>query len=464
MDKGKLRDLYDIEKTAQPLTRSLKRMDFSYQLQTLQRLIQFDTSNPPGNEEEAILFIASILEESDIEVSIFSPVSKRANLLARIKGKRPERPFVLLSHIDTVPARLDEWTFDPFAGDIHDGFLYGRGTIDMKAQLVCQLFALMGLKGEGIIPEMDVIFLATCDEEVGGGLGVEYMLQKVESLRGASFVLSEGGNIIEDAGHLHAEVSIDEKRLSQFMISAKGTGGHGSMPHKDNPNEKIIDAAKAIVDYKWPIRPTPIVARYLDGLMKGKRIGKHIYKGLRGAIKDPEFITFIEEQPVYNALLRNTVALTILRGGEKVNVIPSEAEAYFDARLLPGEDKAKFFKKIKRLAGEAVELRQLTGPSDEPQRSLRYSYNTGYFRCIRDTIRKRKGEIPVLPYISTGATDLRYFRNLGIPAYGLFPATLERSELLRMHGKDERISIKGFKEGLDGTYELLKAMVCSLSL
>lgn len=428
-------------------------MEHDYAIEVLREFIKINTTNPPGNEEEAILFLEGILDREGIKSEIYRPAAKRANILAKIKGKKAGRPVVLLGHVDVVPANEDEWEVDPFGGVMKDGYIYGRGTVDMKAQTICQLFAFTRLFKEGIVPENDIIFLATCDEEVGGRNGVEYMLDKKEELKNSSFVLSEGGCIVEEDGHFHAQISVAEKKLGQFFIKASGIGGHGSMPHKDNANEKIVKASQAILSYEWPYKVTGVVNAYMNGLFDGKVINGLKFKGLKEALGDKRFIKFLENNPVYNALLRNTVTLTMLKGGEKVNVIPSESVAYFDARLLPTEKHETFFKRIHTLAGGDVEISRIGSGISEPAPS---GFNTVYFKGIKKAIRRKKGDIHVLPFITTGATDLRYFRNLGITAYGFFPATISIDDVLRMHGKNERISVEGFAEGMNNTYDIAK--------
>jgi acetylornithine deacetylase/succinyl-diaminopimelate desuccinylase-like protein len=419
----------------------------------LREFIKIDTSNPPGNEEKAILFLENILQKEGLSTEIYLPVPKRANIISRIEGKKKGKPVILLGHVDVVPAIADEWESDPFGAEIKDGFMYGRGTIDMKAQIVCQLLSFIELYKKGIIPERDIIFLATCDEEVGGKYGLEYMLHQVRELSDASFVLSEGGCIISDGGFQHAQIAVDEKKLSQFMIKATGIGGHGSKPHRNNANEKIVNAAKAILSYDWPFKPTSIVNAYMNGILKGKKGKGFEYNNLKEMLKNEHFTNFLEDDPSYNALLRNTVTLTILKGGDKVNVIPAASQAYFDARLLPTESHEAFFKKIKKLCGDDVEIEQIGSGTSK---SVPSGYNNNYFSGIRQIVKKLKGPIPVLPFLMTGASDLRYFRNLGALSYGFFPATFTNDEFLRMHGKNERISIEALKEGLEGTYEIVK--------
>ncbi len=417
----------------------------------LSDLIRLDTSNPPGNEEIAVQFIEALLKKEGIESDIYLPAPRRANILARIKGKKRGRPMVLLGHLDVVPARDEGWAAPPFAGLVKDGFVYGRGAIDMKSQIACHLLSFIDVKRSGVVPERDLIFLATADEETSGPFGVEHVLDKVADLRESSFVFSEGGFVMEEETGLHARVSVGEKQVCWFRMRARGAGGHGSMPHKDNANDKIVRAAERIISQKRPLRATPIVTRYLNGLLKGKRFGKTTFFSLREALKEKAFRTFVEKDPALSSLLANSVALTMLQSGDKVNVIPTEAVAYFDARILPDVKHEAFLDLMRKTAGPEVEI-DLVSRSD----SVPSPYNTPYFSAVSKAVRSANGPIPVLPYMTTGATDLRHFRSLGIPAYGLFPVVLPEEENMRMHGVNERLSVVRLGEALKATGEIVR--------
>jgi acetylornithine deacetylase/succinyl-diaminopimelate desuccinylase-like protein len=428
-------------------------MDLTKTVELLRDLLRIDTTNPPGNEEKAALFIQDILGREGLSSEIYRSAPGRANIMSRIKGRLDGKPIILLGHIDVVPARKDEWVCDPFAAEVKDGYIYGRGAIDMKAQVMCHLAAFVEHARQGATPKRDIVFLATADEEVSGGLGVQFVLDRVPELKDASFVLSEGGSMFDENGSVHAQISVTEKKLSQFILKATGRGGHGSMPHGDNANEKIVEAARRILAHKWPLKATPVTEAYLDGVLKEQYVEKIKYPGLKSALKSREWKSFFERNEIYNAILRNTVTVTILKGGEKVNVIPSESSAYFDSRLLPTETHERFFAKIKKLAGDNVVIERIDKKIPTPGSSR---HNTVYFQGIKEVIESMKGSVPVLPFVMTGATDLRYFRDLGIPAYGFFPVTLTREEQMRMHGKDERISLANIKEGLEGCRAILK--------
>jgi acetylornithine deacetylase/succinyl-diaminopimelate desuccinylase-like protein len=408
----------------------------------LSDLIRLDTSNPPGNEEIAALFIEDLLKREGIGSQIYIPEPRRANIVARIAGRRPGKPVVLLGHLDVVPAHDEGWIEPPFSGAIRDGFIYGRGAIDMKSQVVCQLISFIELHRSGAVPERDVIFLATADEEVGGSLGAEYMFQKVADLGDASFVLSEGGFVMEEEGRLHASISTGEKQMCQFMIRATGTGGHGSMPHHDSASDKVVRAANRIIDAPMPLQPTRIAVRYLEGLLKGRKIGRKRFAGLKEALRDRTFCRFVKDSPLFNALLRNTVTLTMLKAGDKINVIPTEAAAYFDARIFPEVKHDAFLRQMARIAGQDVELTPVQKTFSVP-----CSFNTPYFSNIARVVQQANGSIPVLPYLTTGATDLRHFRAKGITAYGFFPIRLPEEEHMKMHSVNERLSVESLEEG-----------------
>ena len=225
------------------------------------------------------------------------------------------------------------------------------------------------------------------------------------------------------------------------------------MPHKDNANDKVVRAANRIIGHNWPIRRNKIATRYLSGILKGKKFKGFTFSTLSDALRRKSFRIFVENNLVFNALLKNTVTLTILKGGVKVNVIPTESEATFDARILPEEQHEQFLAQVQKVAGKDVEVVPVSRGDSIPS-----SYDTDFFKAIRRVVKARKGNIPVLPSITTGATDLRYFRGIGITAYGFSPIALSRAELLSMHSVDERISVESFAEGLDATYAIVKEL------
>jgi acetylornithine deacetylase/succinyl-diaminopimelate desuccinylase-like protein len=419
--------------------------------QLLAELIRIDTTNPPGNEEAAVNYLEAILKKEGISCTIEMPEPRRANILARIKGRKPGAPVVLLGHLDVVPASDEGWVEPPFSGAIRNGYIYGRGAVDMKSQVICHLISFVRLKRSGIVPERDIVFLATADEEVSGALGAEYMFQKIDDLGTASFVLSEGGFVMEEDGFVHARISVGEKQVCQFRITASGKGGHGSMPHGDSANEKVLQAAHRIIQHTQPLKATPIVTRYLNGILKGKKIGRMRFTTLRDALKNEEFKTNVAKSPVVNALLRNTVTPTMLKSGEKINVIPTEAAVYFDARIFPEVTHETFLKQIAAIAGRDVQVESIQKTYSVPS-----SFRIPYFSRIAGAVKAVNGPIPVLPFLTTGATDLRHFRARGVPAYGFFPLRLTEEEHMSMHSMNERLSVKSLEEGQIAMDEIVK--------
>jgi acetylornithine deacetylase/succinyl-diaminopimelate desuccinylase-like protein len=417
----------------------------------LAELIRIDTSNPPGNEEGAVNYLEAILKKEGMSSHIEMPEPRRANIISRIKGKKPGKPVVLLGHLDVVPAHDEGWIEPPFSGAIRDGFIYGRGAIDMKSQVIGHLISFVKLQRSGVVPERDIIFLATADEEVSGALGAEYMFQKVDDLGSASFVLSEGGFVMEEDGRIHGRISVGEKQVCQFRITATGQGGHGSMPHGDSANEKILRAAYRIIESTQPLKATPIVTQYLNGILKGKKVGKMHFSTLKNALKDDVFKSYVDKSPVVNALLRNTVTPTMLKSGEKINVIPSEGAVYFDARIFPETTHDSFLKHMAKIAGPDVHVESIQKTYSVPS-----SFKTPYFINIAKAVKGVNGAIPVLPFLTTGATDLRHFRARGVPAYGFFPVRLSEDDHMRMHSVNERLSVKDLEEGQIAMDDIVK--------
>lgn len=424
-------------------------------VEIFREFLRIDTSNPPGREEQAAFFLSDLLRPHLDHVEVIPSAEGRANLIAKIKGRSQARPIVLLAHLDTVPADERDWTVPPFSAEVRDGFIYGRGAIDMKSQVICTALSLVELVREGVVAENPILFLATADEECGGELGLSYILRQKEELKEALFVLSEGGFVIQDDGLLYAQVATSEKKLSQFTVRARGTPGHASTPHTDNPNEKVVAAASAILSYRFPYRVSGCVRTYLNGILHGKSISGYTFRDIREALKDKRFLRLLESRPDLNALLRTTVTLTILKGGEKINVIPSTSEAHFDARLLPEQDHEAFFKKIRRLAGPDVEVvpanQGMSNPLPSPRR-------TPFFRLLKEVMKERL-HCKVLPYMTAGATDLRFFRNLSIPSYGFFPLVISKADAQRMHGVDERVSIESLLLAFEIQKEIIRRLM-----
>lgn len=420
-------------------------------LQSLQEYLRIDTSNPPGHEEEAARFLEHLLSKEGISCEVYLPEPGRANLLAKLgEGKGA---FLLLHHMDVVPAEKDLWTEDPFEGCVKEGFIWGRGTLDTKAFGMAQVWALVLLKRLSHKLKRPVWLLATADEETGGKVGAKWCLENIPELHEVAFVLNEGGSIVlnEDGTPHHYEISVAQKVVAQFSLKATGKSGHGSIPHGDNAAEKLIRAIHKLLSYQPPIRLTPLVETYLKGIMG---IESHdANKGFEAEGQKLEgLLQRLSLHPQIMAMLRDTYTLTVLKAGTKVNIIPPQAEALFDCRLLPDTDPADFFGRLKALiADEEVILESLAPVEPSPPSPL----ESPLYQAIEKIAARKDPGVPVVPMLITGATDSRFFRSLGIPCYDFVPFRLKREDLSLVHNVDERLRIENFFFAIEFLYELL---------
>jgi acetylornithine deacetylase/succinyl-diaminopimelate desuccinylase-like protein len=423
----------------------------------LSRYVQVNTTNPPGNEMEAVQFLQRYFEEEGVGTTVYEPVAHRGNLLVTLKGQGLAPPLVLLNHMDVVPAEEDKWDLDPFGGIVKDDYVYGRGTLDMKGYAVAQLMAVLLLRRLEILLKRDVIFLAVADEETGGKWGTGWMLDHEPRLRDAAFVLNEGSSIIlrEDGSVERYEISTAQKVVCQFDVCAVGTPGHGSMPHGDSANVKLVHAVHRIADWQAPVEVLPMVREYFSNLATAKESkDAHFFADIEAGLKDPDFAQRFAEDPYHNAMVRNTVTPTMLRAGHKVNVIPSDARATFDCRVLPGTSCEGFLTQLRQLINDDdVQLLPLMEPpahSPEPSPT-----DTDLYRAIREVAGQQDPGAVVTQVLMTGATDSRYFRQAGIPSYDFMPFRLQQHDMQLIHGHNERISVENLKRGVRSLFEII---------
>ena len=325
-------------------------------VELLSRLIQIDTSNPPGGEKAAADFLTAIFDKEGISYKTYEPRPGRVSVRAVIPGTGEKPPLILLNHLDVVPADARGWSFDPFGGQAVDGFVLGRGALDMKGLGVMELLAFLNVRREGLIPKRDLIFLAVADEEAGGVYGVEYLLNHHEEDFRAGLVLNEGGFGLEGLipGHQVHMASTSEKGPCWLKLTANGPPGHGSMPHGQNALEKLVKALSRVLAAEKTCIVTPEAREYFRGL------GQAGWDFLRPFLDDGQDGTLIRilgesgllDLPEISTMLQNTVSLNVLHAGDKNNVIPDRAEAQLDARLLPGQDVDGFIEHIKQLLGD----------------------------------------------------------------------------------------------------------------
>jgi acetylornithine deacetylase/succinyl-diaminopimelate desuccinylase-like protein len=421
----------------------------------LQEYIRINTVNPPGNEIEAANFFKKIFDKESIPCEIFEPSPGRGSILATLKGSGEKRPILLLSHIDVVPVEKDGWEFPPFEGVIKDGYLYGRGTLDCKSQGIIEMMALLILKREKIRLKRDLIFFATADEETGGRWGVEWAVDNIPVLKESEYALNEGGhiNLDENGAPDRYAISSGQKVIFQLKLKTKGTPGHGSMPHSDNPNVKLIHGLEALTRWETPYHILPMVKEYFSRMApKQPPYERAMFEDIEKGLSDPTFSTWLTSNPICNAMLRNTISLTMLQGGSKANVIPSESTATLDCRLIPGTNKERFLKEVKKRVGEEVEVEVFTESESLPPSPL----DTDFYRAIEKSAAETDPGCPVVPLLLPGATDSRFLREKGIITYDFCPFRLAEKELMNVHANNERIDLENLKSGTKMLMEIIK--------
>ncbi len=420
----------------------------------LQEYIRLQTVNPPGNEIEGARFFKRIFDAENIPCQGFEPSPGRGSLLATLKGNGKKKPLLLLNHIDVVPVEKERWSVDPFAGTIREGYLYGRGALDDKSMGIVEMMALLILKREKVPLERDILFFAAADEETGGGWGVDWAIENVRSLGEAEYALNEGGSIIlnEDGTADRYGISNGQKVLFQLEVKAKGTSGHGSMPHSDNPNVKLVEALERVTKWETPYNILPMVKEYFRKIApKQPPADRKFLEDIEKGLSDPTFSKRLTSNPIFNSIVRNTISLTILHGGSKINVIPSESTASLDCRLIPGSSKEDFLKEVKRRLGENIEVEVVSESRSLPPSPL----DTDLFQAIQRFAARNDPNCLVVPVLLSGATDSRFFREKGIVTYDFCPFRLTETELKTEHGNDERIALENLRFGMKMLVEII---------
>ena len=412
----------------------------------LSRYVQIDTTNPPGNEIAAAHFWRRALAPEGIAAQVFEPQPGRGIVYARLKGSGEKKALILLHHLDVVPAAKADWSVDPFAGTIKDGYVYGRGAIDCKGVAVVQFMALALLRRAGVPLKRDIIFLGTADEEAGGRLGAGWFVEQHPGLiADAEFLLTEGGNIRVQNGQRSYNVDVAEKAPCWVQLEAEGPAGHGSVPLRETAVTRLIRALEKIRNHETDVKVVPAVRTYFAALAAREGPAKaERFRDLERALADPEFRKEFTANPLYNALVRNTISPTVLEGSSKTNVIPARARAQLDCRLLPGEDPRQFVAALEKVVGDpAVRFSVLLNFPPLASES-----ETELFRAIRSVAERRDPRALVVPAVLSGFTDAHYFRRKGVVSYGFTGLSLGEEDSRRVHGTDERLSSASLREGV----------------
>jgi acetylornithine deacetylase/succinyl-diaminopimelate desuccinylase-like protein len=415
-------------------------------------LIKINTTNPPGNEEAAAKYIENVLRKEGIKAELLPLAPGRSALVARLNSSAfadPSKALLLVAHMDVVGVERAKWTVDPFGAVPKNGYIYGRGAIDDKGMLAANLAAFIALKRANARLNRDVIFLATDDEENSGDASIRILIAKYWDKIAAKYSINEGGNVFVKNGKVqYVAVQASEKVAMNVTVIAKGTGGHASIPLKDNAVTHLAAAVGKIGNYSAPVHFTTIVRRYFEGIapLQDDEIAKWI-RSLDTPDRGEHAARVISEtNPMWNAMLRDTISPTMLTAGVRANVIPSEARATLNIRLLPGNTITTLLAELNKLVNDTLvklELQPDAGLA-APDSSL----ESEFYAAIVKASAEEFGGAPVLPFQSTWATDSAQLRLHNVQAYGLVPFPLTDEDIKRMHGDDERIPAAAFAKGV----------------
>ena len=425
----------------------------------LRELIETNTTGSSGNTSTAAEQLQVRFHDAgfpDADVQVVGPTPKNRNLIVRYRGTGAHKPVLLLAHLDVVEAKREDWTYDPFKLTEHDGYFYGRGTQDQKGGAAMLVTTLLRLEQEKFVPDRDLILALTAGEE--GGMpynGVEWLLRNKRDLIDAEYTINvdAGGGELENSKPTLFDVQAAEKVFHSVSLTVKNPGGHSSLPRKDNAIYSLARALERVGAYDFPPQPNDVVKAYFGKAAApvSPTVAADMRKVASGA-SDAAAIARLSKTPLYNALMRTTCVATMLEGGHAPNALPQTARATVNCRMLPGADPAAVERALVRVINDtSVHVAPIDTAHPSPASPLR----PDVFGAVEASVKAIWGNVPIVPIMETGATDGLFLRNAGVPVYGfsgLFIATND----VRAHGKDERILISAFDQGLDFTYDLLK--------
>jgi acetylornithine deacetylase/succinyl-diaminopimelate desuccinylase-like protein len=423
-----------------------------------EELVEINTTDSIGNNTQAAEAMAKRLKDagfSEEDVRVLGPHPSKGNLIARLRGSGKQEPILLLAHLDVVEALPSDWSFDPFTFLEKDGFFYGRGTSDDKAMAAIWVANLIRMRREGFLPDRDLIVALTADEEGGRFNGVQWLLENHRDLVDAAYCLNEGGGgQLRNGKRLANSVQLSEKMFQSFTIEATNPGGHSSRPRKDNAIYQLSEALVAISRFEFPVQLDEITSAYFERIssIEGGETGKEMLAVARGS--DPAAAARLSVSPYYNAVLRTTCVATELHGGHAENALPQTARATVNCRIFPGNDARDVQQTLEKVVdGHEVSVRPVQTARPSPPSPLA----ADVMGPIERITEEMWPGVPVLPTMSTGATDGLYLRNAGIPTYGVSGIFSDVDDS-RAHGKDERILVSSFFEGREFLYRLVKAL------
>jgi acetylornithine deacetylase/succinyl-diaminopimelate desuccinylase-like protein len=417
----------------------------------LSRYLQVNTSNPPGNESAAVDFLAPLLTAEGIPVERYEPVAGRESMRAVLPGDGSARPLILMNHTDVVPVEREFWDVEPFGGLIRDGYIWGRGAIDMKGMGILELMSVLLLKRLRIPLKRDVVFFAIADEEAGSEVGIEWFGREHPELLQSGYCINEGSYGWADLLGSSRPIfgfAPTEKGPCWLQLHVEGPPGHGSLPHDQNALAVLARALYRIDTWQRPRIVLPELRPFFDELGRAGLL----------PIGDPDALEqVIRGDRMMNAITSNTISLTTCHSGIKANVIPAMAEASLDCRLLPGTDHREWIEEVRAVIDDPrvridLMFQSETEPSD-PDSEL--------VHIAGDIVREYEEEALFVPTISSWFTDSRVCRRLGVPAYGFIPFLLTAEDYAGMHGHNERVSIQNLRMGTQILFELTRRLAAA---
>jgi acetylornithine deacetylase/succinyl-diaminopimelate desuccinylase-like protein len=426
-------------------------------VQRTREYLHINTTNPPGNEVETMRWFAKIFKQEGIQFDTAVSAPGRGNIWARIKGGS-QPALMLLHHMDVVPADPKYWEVDPFAVITKDSVIFGRGALDTKTLGVVELETFLALNRTKVPLDRDIVFMATADEEAGGNFGAGWVVKNhPEAFKGVGLVLNEGGGgDVDEAGRVQFAIEVTQKTPYWIKLTSVGKPGHGSTPAPESAVNRLIRALARLQTYEFAPRVLPSVAAYMTAVAPSMEAKwQDGFRNPSKLIADRNTLMELQiEHAAFAGLLRNTCSITMLQASNKINVIPPEAQAQVDCRLLPDQDRDAF-------------LREFTAAVNDPNIKIEpiiafsaavSSTETPLYKAITDAIHHDYPNASIAPAVQTGFTDSHWFRDLGIASYGFAPFVIPDAEESGTHGNNERISIENIRKGTAMMLEIVSAV------
>ena len=429
---------------------------FQHPAELLQHLIRFNTTNPPGNEADCIFYIRNLLQEAGIESDLVARDPARPNLIARLKGNGNAPPLLLQGHVDVVTAEKQYWQHPPFEGNIHDGYVWGRGTLDMKGGVAMMVAAILRAKAGGSSLPGDVLLAVLSDEEASSEYGAKFLVENhAELFKDVRYALGEfGGFTMYIGGKRFYPIQVMEKKTCGLRVIIRGPGGHGALPMRNGTVARLGRFIQTLDEHRLPVHITTVTRQMIETLAAAlsTNVGPTLLQLLEPMQTDLVLDVLGQAGQTFDPILHNTANITIIRGGEKNNVIPSEIVIELDGRLLPGYGPEDMITEMLSLVGNEIDL-EVTSYDPGPAEP-----DMGLFHTLADILKEADPEGTPLPNLLPAVTDGRFFTRLGIQTYGFLPMILPEGFTFTqtIHAADERIPVEAIEFGANAIYEVMK--------